>query len=218
MTPKLHLSNQQRTSLRAAALIIWAGLGALLLWGPAHLLIVLAYLLATALLPLGWPPAFGQWRAVGALVAGAVLPVTLLGLAGVQAQQPWLDAAVLLQLTAWLMLPAALALLLWRRRAAAAVILLGMALLPVSTLLMMQIGPPSTSLTAPPPVHPIAGMAMMTPFWLTLTSCTLGPFFFIVMFVWLLIREAVGENEARTASAETGLFNDNQPSSQPADL
>lgn len=213
MTPKLHLSNQQRTSLRAAALIIWAGLATLLLWGPAHLLIVLAYLLATALLPLGWPPVFGQWRAVAALVAGAVLPVALRGLAGVQAPQSWLDATMLLQLTAWLMLPATLALLLWRRRAAAAVILLGLALLPVSTLLLMQIGSPPTSLTAPPPVHPIVGMAMITPFWLMLTSCTLGPIFFIVMFVWLLIREAIGEGEARRTPVQAGLHNDHRPAS-----
>lgn len=199
MFPKLHFSNRQRIGLRAAALIVWAGLGALLLWGPALLPIVLGYLLATALLPCAWPSMFGQWRAMFVLLAGAVLPLALLYMPGVRAQQPWLDAAMLLQLTAWLLLPATLALLLWRRRAAAAVILLGMALLPVSTLLLMQIGPPPTDLTAPPPIHPLAGMAMITPFWLMLTSCTLGPLFFVVMFVWLLIREASGEGKAQNA-------------------
>lgn len=198
MFPKWRLSNRQRIALRTAALIVWAVLGALLLWGTSHLLLILAYLLATALLPCAWPPMFGQWRVVLALLAGAVLPLALLYMPG-SPPQVWLDAAMLLQLTAWLMLPATLALLLWRRRAAAAVILLGMALLPVSTLLLMQIGSPPTDLTAPPSVHPLAGMAMMTPFWLMLTSCTLGPIFFVVMFVWLLIREAVGEGKAQNA-------------------
>jgi|GEM_PF-2576490 len=211
MTPKLRLANRQRTGLRAAALIVWVGLSALLLWGPAQLLIVLAYLLATALLPLGWPQSFGRWRAVIALLAGAVLPLALLRIPGLYAPSLWLDAAMLLQLTAWLMLPATLALLLWRRRAAAAVILLGMALLPVSTLLLMQIGPPPTSLTDPPPVHPMVGMAMITPFWLMLTSCTLGPLFFVVMFVWLLIREASGEGEVQNATAQTALHTGNHP-------
>ncbi|HRW46810.1 MAG: hypothetical protein M9936_02655 [Caldilinea sp.] len=197
--PKLHPSNRQCAGLRAMTLIVWAGLGALLLWGPAHLLIVLAYLLTAALLPLGWPPVFGQWRAVIALSAGAMLPLAMLRIPVLYTPSPWLDVAMLLQLTAWLMLPATLALLLWRRRAAAAVILLGMALLPVSTLLLMQFGPPPTDLTAPPPVHPLAGMAMLTPFWLMLTSCMLGPLFFVVMFVWLLIREAIGEGEAQNA-------------------
>ena len=210
MTPKLHLSKRQRIGLRAAALIGWVGLSALLLWGPAHLLIVLAYLLVTALLPFGWPQSFGQWRAVIALLAGAVLPLALRS-PGLHAPSLWLDAAMLLQLTAWLMLPATLALLLWRRRAAAAVILLGMALLPVSTLLLMQIGPPPTDLTAPPPVHPMVGMAMITPFWLMLTSCTLGPLFFVVMFVWLLIREASGEGEVQNATAQTALHTGNHP-------
>jgi hypothetical protein len=198
---KWQLSKRQRTGLCAGALLVWLGLGALLLWGPALLPIVLGYLLATALLPCAWPSMFGQWRVVFVLLAGAVLPLALLYTPGVRAPQPWLDAAMLLQLTAWLLLPATLALLLWRRRAAAAVILLGMALLPVSTLLLMQIGPPPTDLTASPPVHPLTGMAMITPFWLMLTSCTLGPIFFVVMFVWLLIREAVGEGEAHRTPA-----------------
>lgn len=213
MTPKWHLAKRQCIGLRAAALIVWVGLVALLLWGPAHLLIVLAYQLATALLPLGWPSMFGQWRAVIALLVGAVLPLALLRIPGLSTPSPWLDAAMLLQLTAWLMLPATLALLLWRRRAAAAVILLGMALLPVSTLLLIQIGPPPTSLTDPPPVHPMVGMAMITPFWLMLTSCTLGPSFFIVMFVWLLIREAIGEGEAQRTPVQAGLRNDHRPAS-----
>jgi hypothetical protein len=195
---RLHLSKRLRIGLRAAVIIVWAGLGALL-WGPAHPVIVLGYLLTTALLPLGWPPIFGQWRAVFVLLAGAVLPLTLLQIPEARAPQPWRDTAMLLQLTVWLMLPATLALLLWRRRAAAAVILLGMALLPVSTLLLMQIGPLPADLAAPPSVHPIAGMAMITPFWLMLTSCTLGPLFFIVMFVWLLVRETIGEGKTQKA-------------------
>lgn len=204
MFPKLLLSKRRRSGLRAAILIVWVGLGALLLWGPAHLLIALGYLLATALLPVGWPCVFGQWRALFALLAGAVLPLALLSIPGLRAPQPWLDAGLLLQLTVWLLIPATLALLLWRRRAAAAVILLGMALLPVSTLLLTQIGLPSADLSVPPSVHPLTGMAMLTPFWLMLTSCTLGPLFFVVMFVWLLIREAIGEDAAQKAPAETG--------------
>lgn len=213
MIPKLHLAKRQRTGLRAAALVVWVGLGVLLLWGPAHLLIVLAYLLATALLPLGWPQIFGRWRAVIVLLAGAMLPLALPRIPGLYTPSPWLDVAMLLQLTVWLMFPVTLALLLWRRRAAAAVILLGMALLPVSTLLLMQIGPPPTSLTTPPPVHPMVGMAMLTPFWLMLTSCTLGPMFFIVMFVWLLMREAIGEGEARRSPVQAGLRNGHRPAS-----
>jgi len=197
--PKLYLSNRQRIGWRVSALFVWVGLAALVFWATAHPLVVLGYLLATAILPLGWPPVFGQWRAVFALLVGAVLP--LLHIPELHVSQSWLDAVMLLQLTVWLMLPATLALLLWRRRAAAAVILLGMALLPVSTLLLMQVGPPTASLTDAPPVHPIAGMAMMAPFWLMLTSCTLGPLFFIVMFVWLLIREAIGEGETQKAPA-----------------
>jgi hypothetical protein len=202
-----------RMALRVGGLALGAGLGLALLRGESSGLTLAGYLLTATTLPLLWPHAFGRWLALVGMMAAALAPLALFRTTDLSVASPWLDAAMLLQLTAWLMLPVTLALLLWRRRAAAAVILLGMALLPVSTLLLMQIGPPPTSLTTPPPVHPMVGMAMLTPFWLMLTSCTLGPMFFIVMFVWLLMREAIGEGEARRSPVQAGLRNGHRPAS-----
>lgn len=213
MLVRLRRSNRPWMALRVGGLALGAGLGFALLRGEPSGLALAAYLLTAAMLPLLWPHLFGRWLALAGVMAAALAPLALFRVVDLSAPSPWLDATLLLQLTAWLLLPATLALLLWRRRAAAAVILLGMALLPVSTWLVMQTGPPPDSFFAPPPLHPVAGMALLAPMWLMLASCTLGPLFFVVMLVWLLLREARGEGEAQKASVQGGLLNDNRPAS-----
>ncbi len=192
MLVRLRRSNRLRMALRVGGLALGAGLGLALLRGESSGLALAAYLLTAALLPLLWPHLFGRWLALTGVMAAALAPLALFRIADLSTPSPWLDATLLLQLTAWLMLPATLALLLWRRRAAPAVILLGMALLPVSTWLVMQAGPPPASFFAPPQLHPVAGMALLAPMWLMLASCTLGPLFFGTMLIWLLGKEVAG--------------------------
>jgi hypothetical protein len=192
MLVKLRRSNRLRMALRMGGLALGAGLGVALLRGEASGLALAGYLLTAALLPLLWPHVFGRWLALCGVMAAALAPLAWFRSADLSVASPWLDATLLLQLTAWLLLPATLALLLWRRRAAAVVILFGMALLPVSTWLVMQVGPPPDSFFAPPPLHPIAGMALLAPMWLMLASCTLGPLFFGATLIWLLGKEVTG--------------------------
>ena len=192
MLSRLRYSNRLRVGLRLGGLAIWAGLGVALLRGESSGLALAGYLLTAATLPLLWPHAFGRWLALCGVMVATLAPLALFRVVDLNTPSLWLDATLLLQLTAWLLLPATLALLLWRRRAAAAVILLGMALLPVSAWLVMQVGPPPDSFFAPPPLHPVAGMALLAPMWLMLASCTLGPLFFGAMLIWLLGKEVTG--------------------------
>ncbi|MBE2240408.1 MAG: hypothetical protein IAE81_21655 [Caldilineaceae bacterium] len=194
MSIRWHLSNRQLAGLRAGGLLLLLGSGAAVFWGRTSEWMTLIYLAVAAALPLLWPQFFGRWRIVLGLVLVAAAPAGLARFVDLSSgASPWLEPVLLGQLTAWLMLPATLALLLWRRRAAAAVTLLGMALMPVASILVMQSGAYPTSLTEPVILNPVAGLARLMPLWLMMASCCLGPLFFGATLVWLIVREAQGK-------------------------